>query len=652
MSGLYALLFPLLAAPAVQSPASVQATNQAFSEAVRCTTRTTAQPFPGCAPLEQAGAERVRFPEFGDASRPESWTQALEVRLNDGSWKHFEEMHRSFHGMVWVAEIGLYVGYAAWYGEEGGTVLIHPETGALVVAKGVPQLTPDRALMLAVEVDVYSDGELRVQAFSVEGVPRKLYEQRVSAQANALEQVVFVPERSTAVLYFQDMEGRIQGVSVDLSAHWPARPANLLSVEACEQSKTARYVIGDQVYLRAGPARDAEILAALPWGSCVQLEETPGDWELVRMAEHRGFLAGKLLTETPPERRSRESWEGYPDTYCTGVDVAVGTGEMPVRAALAANRRAGLEGYYIRPQYDDHCIALRPAEWPLQSKPLGDFERVADPDLNSRFALWTLALAPENAYRKHSSAAVLNASPLARPHPEAHSSNTNTKLPGMAWGELAQVFGSVELRKTPPPSVGVHLLQIVPEDDGVLLSGFRLWEDLGLSQGGFPAGRFQVSEDLTRVAFERSLPAAALDPCTGELLPTQLSEVAYDPSSGTVRGRLDDRTQERLKACMASIPEADFPQLQFVVLVDESDGHQALAAAAGEGERRVVPQPLAHGTYAVELRWSADQVEQAFLRSVVYGDCGMYSVHVFQFYDGKAWQRVQVQATDWSDCGL
>ena len=54
---------------------------------------------------------------------------------------------------------------------------------------------------------------------------------------------------------------------------------------------------------------------------------------------------------------------------------------------------------------------------------------------------------------------------------------------------------------------------------------------------------------------------------------------------------------------------------------------------------------------AVELRWSEQEIDRAFLRVVVYPDCGVHSVATFQFHRDGAWQRVQSEVWDSYDCG-
>ncbi len=630
-------------------PSDVQAANKALAEAVRCTTRTEATPFPGCGPLEQASAERVRFPELKDSGRPGEWTQTVELRLNDGSWKHYEEMHRSFHGMLWVPEVGLYVGYAAWYGEQGGVVMVHPESGALEVAAGIPQLTPDGALMVVAHTGVFDDGHLRVQVFAMESKgPRKLSERSIVVRADTVERVVLVQEHSAAVVYLLDWDGKRAALSVDLSEHWPAKAADLLSVEACEKSENARYVTGDQVFLRAGPSKQAEVVAALPWGSCVQLQETPGDWELVRMADQRGFVSSKLVAEAAPARLA--SSKDFVQTFCqAGPPGPEGYGGPEMKRALQANERAGVPSYYARPFWDDYCVSLRPTETQVS---LGGFERTDSENINVRFATWTLALAPESAYRSHSSAAVLNASPLFRPTVEAHSPNTQRQLPSSeGYQALGQVFGSKELRAASVPPADVHLLQVLVQEEGLLVSSYELHQSLGVSQGGFPGGQFQLSEDLSQARFDRDLPGAVLDPCTGEFLPTSVSQIAYMPGSGQLHAKVTPKVQERLKQCVASQSPESLPQLRFVLLVDESHGGKALAAVAGKAERKLLYSSDEMPSNVVSLRWSADGVDRAFLRAALVADCGFNSFHIFQFYDGSAWQRVQVEAWDSNDCG-
>ena len=665
-----------LIAPAAAAP-DTEAANRAMAEALRCTVSRDPVPDAACDALAAASAERVRFPSEeptpGNLFKP--W---VELRRSDGSWRRLveEDIHAHFHGMLWVPEAGLYVGYASWYGEQGGTILAHPDGDGRVVASGIPVLSPDGALLVAAEVDVFSDGQLRLQAFTTASRgPHKVVDLTLSdVDAERVAQVDYVPELGAVLLAIVDWEGHSTTVSVDLTEHWPAEPTHLLSVEDCEKSETARYVRGDQVYLRSGPSQGARVRAALPWGSCVQGTDLPGPWTLVRIADQSGFVADRLLSQAAPARSAVPADFPRPDHLCHGVG-GFSDGSPAMRAARRANVAAGLEpdGYYAVPAYDMSCESLRGAAPNGANVSLGALERTASPHLNLRFASWTLALAPENAYRTHSASSLLNASPLFRPFPGASAPNdaivvgTSEESP-----TFRALFEAPELRASAPPPPEVHLLHVRPDGDRLVFRPWRAHEGLGVAQGSFPAGSFRLSDDKTEARFDRDLRAAVFDPCAEAFRPVVVRDVAYVLSAGQLQGTLDPDTQRALNRCQEDLAgTSDSPaRFRFLLLVDETEGAVALASLASPPSKRATawgdPEPGQpsyrwgapdggrgwRGGYpdAAALRWDEDGEDRARLYLASWWDCGTSHAAVFVYHD-EGWRRVQSQVHDFTVCG-
>lgn len=645
------LLLATTLSPKPAAPADVAAINRAMETALRCTRspNPSDSPAPECLALQSGSAERVRWMESKPTGEPNVWTPSLALQRADGGWLELGTYpHQAFHGVVWVPEAQLYVGYTSWYGEQGATLIYDPRGDAPVHVKGTPTLSPDGALMAAFEVDLYDDGQLRFQLFSMgpDG-PTKLQDERRETSGQQADLLAFAGDEVALWLDLQSDQPQV--VRVGISQHIPT--PLLLKEEDCLKSETARHTTGDQLFLRSLPSRSGEVISALPWGMCVQALHTHGDWELVRAADQVGWVFRKLLAETRPAPTP------LPDHmrggYCVAAMPREGeTGGYPgVQEALNRNQQAGLPGYYLRPFYDDYCVGLRPTEGPT----LSDLERSADQSLPVRLATWTLALAPESAYRHHSSAALLNESPLFRPLPEQGGPAPSEHIATV----LAEHFGKA--KGTQPAPSGVHLLPIVPDGDGILFHGGQAGETLGTSGSGFPAGRFQLTQDLSAAVFDRGLPGAVLNPCTGAFLPTQVEALRYEPATGRLRAKVDPAALKELQGCADSHPFQALVHIRFLLLIDESPGSPLLEAVSTpptiDDKTPFVPKD--YEPWARQLTWSPPAAKdpqtppqpELRLRSLTEPDCGYVNASELIVTQGEARYVLRTMVWETWDCG-
>ncbi len=431
-----------------------------------------------------------------------------------------------------------------------------------------------------------------------------------------------------------------------LLASFFATAQTLPMVEPCSESEHLAFLTGDQVYLRAGPSADADIVAAIPWGTCVVRQGEAAERSPVAIEGLTGFIAERFLSPTAPERSALDQSVRV-DRFCRGEGTTVMQTTGPgVSQAIAWNNEAGLPGYYVRGYYDDYCDHARPGPANLAST----LERGTSPSLNLRLASWTLAFAPESAYRQHPSVEVLQHSPLFRPFPGLRNpAQLNSVYADGETVPFHRFFGSQQLAQLPEPPPGVHLLHIAPESGRIRFLAGDV-DNMGVAGGEFPSGTFQLAADLTVVQFGRDLPAALLDPCTGEFLPAALSDIHYELGTGELSASVPPAIQARLEQCRPTLPRNVAPTFRFVVLIDESPEHSALASVTSTPTTRVV----AHEEdvlYGVEQRWSVDGQDRAFLRAATQEECGLADVAVFQFYD-ETWQAVVApHAYDSNSCG-
>lgn len=129
----------------------------------------------------------------------------------------------------------------------------------------------------------------------------------------------------------------------------------------------------------------------------------------------------------------------------------------------------------------DYLLTQVPQEWcqPLRPSPqpdvLGTLERAEAPGLNLRLATWTLALAPESAYRRHPSAQVLDASPLFRAFPGHSAAAAGLVHTQDGPVPFHAVFGSRELADPDPPPDDVFLLPVLPHDGRMMFLASKVW---------------------------------------------------------------------------------------------------------------------------------------------------------------------------------
>lgn len=401
-------------------------------------------------------------------------------------------------------------------------------------------------------------------------------------------------------------------------------PPGAAEAEACAASSEARFITGDQVFLRQEPATTGAIEAALPWGTCARQLDALTEWTLVEVAGQQGFISSRFLSAAPPARRALPADAG--GRICAG--------------AWPSDRDVHV---YPAP----YCEGM-PTEAPDWFT-LGGLERSDAESLAVRFATWTLALASQSAYLAHTSAGLLNESPLFRPVPrQARNPFGAGERPPASARAFRALFGIEDTRPLAPPPDSVYLLPVSPDDTGLRFQGTQSFGDLGVGDSGFPAGRFRLSDDKRTVYFERPLPAVALDPCSEAFLPVTL-EVSYVPGTGRFGARIDEPTRARLDACRRSLPLEEYPFVRFLVVVDESPESTLLASlarapdaarSAGVSWSQNSEQP-----WAREWVW-LDGASRATLRAEITEEANVHAIMSLELDDGT--QRARLQYSLWT----
>lgn len=437
--------------------------------------------------------------------------------------------------------------------------------------------------------------------------------------------------------------------------HWMI----LLRVAAAEEPAVA-YVEADQVYLRGEGSIRAPIVDVLPYNTAVTVlsdEESPGGYVAVRVVgtAAQGFIHATRISAHPQGRTARP--EGMSTSFCGCLPPdrhASLRGDWSVAPALAANAELG-EPYCVWPMWDDYCSPIRPNV----SLQLGELERSLGPSstLLDHEVAWTLAFAPESAYRQDASLAVLQASPLLQPLAAvSHSSQP------IYDGMLAEVFGSRALRtpRTPPADIWLHGVRV--EGERLLFPGRDVTASMG-PVGGFPGLTPQL-DARWEIGFRESLPVAVFDPCLQALHFSTLSDLRYVPSRGELTGALEDADlRASLSSCSASLAaesrSSPYAQpgyragLEFFVLIDGTPESRALQALSGEAVVRRSPGFTSpdDGIDAVELQVQRGGEATAFVRAYTMLDCGLARYTTVQLLLDGVWERVSMYQWDSSDCG-
>ncbi|MFT6162407.1 MAG: hypothetical protein ACJAZO_004784 [Myxococcota bacterium] len=148
---------------------------------------------------------------------------------------------------------------------------------------------------------------------------------------------------------------------------------------------------------------------------------------------------------------------------------------------------------------------------------------------------------------------MLQDSPLFRPFPgHRNPEELSDMLRNDDISTFDVVFGAPDLSKSSPQPQNMHLLHVVPECGRIRFLANDV-DNIGVTRGEFPAGTFRLAADLTVVRFERELPAALLDPCTGDFLPATLSGIHYELSTDELSDRIPDDLLVRLEPCQLSL---------------------------------------------------------------------------------------------------
>jgi hypothetical protein len=297
---------------------------------------------------------------------------------------------------------------------------------------------------------------------------------------------------------------------------------------------------------------------------------------------------------------------------------------------------------------DDFCLGLRPAEVP--GIDLGAFERSDAESLDVRFATWTLALAPESAYRAHSSVRLLNDSPLFRAVPATRSASVGSVNVGFQDEPFHAYFGAEPPGVEPAPD-SLHLLSVVPDARGLLIHGSQTFDTLGPDGSSFPAGRFRLSDDMSEVRFDRPLSGVVLDPCAGAFLPVTLN-VSYTPGTGRFGAGIDEATRARLHACNEGLSLEEYGATRFVVVIDEGADSSLLpllttdpqSARALESSALLIP-------WAREWQWTEGE-SVATVRALTWAECGAMNVTELEVRSAQRQYRLQTGVYDTWDCGL
>ncbi len=438
--------------------------------------------------------------------------------------------------------------------------------------------------------------------------------------------------------------------------HWVV----MLRAAAAEEPASVAYVEADQVYLRAEGAIHAPIVDVLPYSTEVTVESgevSPGGYVAVRVVgtATQGFIHASRISAHPQGRTARP--EGMSTHFCGCFPPerhASLRGDWIVAPALAANDALG-EPYCVWPTWDDYCSPVRPN----LGLRLGELERSLGPSstLLDHEVSWTLAFAPESAYRQDASLAVLQASPLlqplaARPHPPQPIFD----------GMLAEVFGSGELRTPRKPPADIWLHGVLVEGERLLFPGRDVAASMG-PVGGFPGLTPQL-DARWEIGFRESLSVVVFEPCRQELHSSTLSDLRYVPSRGELTGALEDADlRASLSSCSASLAAESRSDsyahpgyragLEFFVLIDGTPDARALQALSGDAVVRRSPvfESPNEGLHAVELQVQRGGETTAFVRAYTMPDCGVARYTTVQLLLDGVWERVSMYQWDSSDCG-
>lgn len=618
-------------------PADVPRVNRALAAAAACIRETHEDPA-HCEALAAATKDRVHEPErrkvqsddgtvevyvraSGETvpvSMPHMLSNPTEVLRADGRWTWLSEMHRNLHRILWVEELGLYIGYVSWYGESGSVVLLLPGQHDFVKVLDHPTLSPDGRRLIGAFVSAYEFESVRTTVLALDrpDTPEVGFDSIELAPEDdgpspfqSVRRVVF-QESTLARIDLEDEEGRGHAVWMDLGGE-----------------DEGAWVGGTQVHLREGPSTDAPILATLPWGTRVRPISADGDWERVVIQGHAGWVSAPLLQASKPPRSALPAGID-PDRFCAGREV------LADRAVYKRLAESGLDRDWFPslPGSEGACTGLRPADPGFGGlNPLGALERADAPGLNVRLAALSLALAPDNAYRAHP--AMLAHSPLLRPFEGLQGANRQPVVAGEEGSKaLAELFGSEasSLPGEPPDGVFLFLARIEEESLHLIAS-----EGLGVPGGRFPATELELSTDLRQISFGGNFPAAVLDPCGGVW--DQGLWVRYDASTGELSAKLDSYVRPRLLQSLDTCGAAWDGAL--VLLLDRSEdraAHQALMAVKESEAQRRALTPWGSMTEGVELRWSAGDKGDVVLRRATYGPCGSSHHASLQYDDGTA----------------
>lgn len=73
-------------------------------------------------------------------------------------------------------------------------------------------------------------------------------------------------------------------------------------VDPCDEIDHPVSINASQVHLRSAPSLDADIVAAVPWGTCATFHHADETWGAVTVGGVRGYIDGRFLTPDTLDR--------------------------------------------------------------------------------------------------------------------------------------------------------------------------------------------------------------------------------------------------------------------------------------------------------------------------------------------------------------